>query len=215
MTKWFSLLSEEETKIFKNLASPAKIQDYLDQLRINFEEDGDTCSSPRVVIKRKSAHCIEAALLAAAVMIFHGKKPLLLDLKANKRDFDHVVCLFKKGKYWGAFSKSNHVSLRFREPVYRTTRELAMSYFHEYFNENGEKTLQSYSRPMSLSGYEPDWVIAEENLWGIANDLDEIAHFNVVPGKIKLRTADKFEMKAGNMVEYTLPKKKIQKSGKI
>lgn len=196
-------LTPSERKVFRKLKSPHRIQDYLDELAINFEEKGDTCSSPRVVMQRKSAHCIEAALFAAAVMISHGKKPYLLDLKANDRDYDHVVCLFSQNGRIGAFSKSNHFSLRYREPVYSTVKELVMSYFHEYFNDAGEKTLRSYSRPQSLKKYGIAWITEEEDLWQIANELDEIKHYGIVPPGLRLRKADKFEKLAGNLVEWS------------
>jgi hypothetical protein len=196
-------LSPMIAKIFSKLNSPAKIQDYLDALPINFEKNGDTCSSPQMVIERRSAHCIEAALLAAAAMIYNGQKPLLLDLKANTRDYDHVVCLFRQGKFWGAISKSNHAQLRYREPVYVRPRELAMSFFHEYLNSQGEKTLRSHSRPVSLKKYGTAWVTSADDLWEIANDLDEIRHFPIVPKKLKLKKASSIEKYVGNITEWS------------
>jgi hypothetical protein len=203
-------MNPSEEKLFKQLNTPIKIQNFLDTLKINFEESGDTCSSPRVVLRRKSAHCIEAAILAAAIMTYNKQKPLLLDLKATDEDFDHVVCLFKQGKFWGAISKSNHATLRYREPVYKSPRELAMSYFHEYINDHGQKTLKSYSKPYSLKRYGTSWITAEDNLWEIANDIDEIAHFNIIPKRLKLRKADKIEVKVGKITEW-----KSKKSAKI
>ncbi|HYC79464.1 MAG TPA: hypothetical protein VEC17_00365 [Candidatus Binatia bacterium] len=204
-------LSKQEEKIFRRLDKPKKIQDFLDTLSINFEPKGDTCSSPRVVLKRKSAHCIEAAIFAAAVMTYHRQYPLLLDLKANTRDYDHVVCLFKSGKYYGAISKSNHVTLRYREPVYTSVRELAMSYFHEYINDAGEKTLRSFSKPHSLKKYGTEWVTSADDLWEIANELDEIKHFNILPKGLRLRKADKIELSAGKLIEWKSSSKKSAK----
>jgi hypothetical protein len=196
-------LSQEETKLFAQLNTPHKIQDFLDSLAINFENSGDTCSSPRAVLKRKSAHCIEAALLAYAIMLFNGEKPMLLDLKANDRDFDHVVCLFRRKGKWGAISKSNHAGLRYRDPIYANPRELAMSYFHEYINDGNERTLRSYSVPYSLQKYRISWVTDADDLWEIANDLDEVRHLPILPRGIRLRKADKLESRAGDLVEWS------------
>ncbi|MBX4187843.1 MAG: hypothetical protein KW793_01770 [Candidatus Doudnabacteria bacterium] len=202
-------LNAEEAKIFRKLDTHIKIQDFLDTISINYEKDGETCSSPRAVLHRKSAHCIEAALLAAAILSYHGKKPLLLDLKANNRDYDHVVCLFREKNKWGAISKSNHLALRYREPVYSTPKELALSYFHEYYNSKGEKTLRSYSNPFNLTRYGIDWITSADDLWEIANDLDEVKHYPIVPKGLRLRKADQFEIHLGNLTEWS------QKSGKM
>ena len=106
------------------------------------------------VLRAGKAHCMEGALLAAAILEFHGHKPLLLDLRSTSEDLDHVVALFKQNGYWGAISKTNHVVLRYREPIYGSVRELAMSYFHEYFLDNGKKTLREYSVPVDLGKFD-------------------------------------------------------------
>ena len=197
--------SKEEIKLFKKLGSPKKIQDYLNTLKINFEQKGDTCYSPRFVIKNKKAHCMEGAMFAAAALEFHGHKPLVLDLRSQTHDFDHVVAVFKQFGNWGAISKTNHAVLRYREPVYETIRELAMSYFHEYFDKKGRKTLREYSRPFDLSHFDKfQWRTTEKNLFAIPDYLDEIKHFDILSSKqIKnLRHADKIEIKAGELVEW-------------
>jgi len=196
---------EDDSAVFKNLNTPQKIQDFLDTIAINFEKNGETLMSPRRVLREKKSHCIEAALLAAAALSYHGARPLLLDLKASKHDYDHVVALYKKNNFWGAISKSNHASLRFRDPVYKTVRELALSYFHEYFeNKKGKKTLRSYSRPFNLNKYGKKWLTSEENLWHIAQDLDDSPHFPIAPLKNikKARPADKMELRAGKLTEW-------------
>lgn len=202
-SNWKENLSIRERAVLKGLYSPLKIQAYLDTLKINFEKGGDTCSSPRVVLKRGSAHCIEAALLAAAAMIYHGQPALLLDLKANDRDFDHVVALFKRKGRWGAISKSNHMPLRYRDPVYLTVRELAMSYFNEYVNDRREKTMRSHSPPFSLKRYGYSWITSPEDLWQIANELDEARHFGVLPKGFRPRKVDKIEWAAGQLDEWS------------
>ena len=146
------LLTPAEQAVFKKLDSPNKIQDFLDSLPINFELKGETYMSPRRVLRTKTAHCFEGALVAAAALAYHGKKPLLLDLRTSADDEDHVVTLYRENGYWGAISKTNHPVLRYRDGVYKTPRELVMSYFHEYFmSKNGKKTLREYSNPFDLS----------------------------------------------------------------
>lgn len=197
-------LTPTEVKIYKKLNTPGKIQDFLDTLPINFEKDGETCYSPRIMFKHKKAHCIEAAFFAASVLWFHGHKPLLLDLVAHDDDFDHVVTIFKVGKFWGAISKSNHSVLRWRDPVYISVRELAMSYFHEYFLDDGKKSMQSFSNPFNLSKFGKGWVTSEHSLLHIADKLDQSPHIKVLTPEIKkhLRKASQLEIKAGELVEY-------------
>ncbi len=198
-------LTKKEIKIFKKLNTPAKIQDFIDTLPPNFEKNGETCSSPRVTLARGTAHCLEGAYLAAAILWFHGHKPLLLDLKSSKKDFDHVVALFKKDDRWGAISKTNHAVLRYREPVYKNVRELAMSYFHEYFtNHDGRKTLESFSKPFNLKKFGVSWIIEEDDLWNIGASLDDSPHIKIVSPKMikNFRKADPIEIKAGKLLEY-------------
>ncbi|MBX4205466.1 MAG: hypothetical protein KW788_04800 [Candidatus Doudnabacteria bacterium] len=176
----------------------------MNSLPANKELKGETCMSPRMVLQKKTAHCAEGALLAAAIFMYHGRKPYLLDLRSTKHDQDHVVALFKENGHWGAVSKTNHAVLRFREPVYRTVRELAMSYFHEYFLDNGHKTLREFSRPFNLAAYDESWITADFDLWSIMDDLDASPHFPIVslPMLKKLRRADKIEIQAGLIKEW-------------
>lgn len=186
----------------KKLNTPLKIQDYLDSIKINFEKDGDQCSSPVQVLRRGTAHCIEAALLAAAALKLNNKPPLLLDLVSDHRDVDHVVCLFKENGLWGAISKSNHHALRYRDPIYKTVRELAVSYFHEYLNTDGQKTLRTYSKPFNLNQYEDTWITAGFDLWGIADDLNDSPHIKILPPKFTPRPADSFEARISNIAQW-------------
>ncbi len=198
-------LSPVEENIFQKLSTPAKIQDFLNTLPYNFEVDGETCRSPRQVLQHKKAHCLEGAYLAAAVLWYHGHPPLLLDLRSTKQDLDHVVALFKKGGYWGAISKTNHAVLRYREPIYQSIRELAVSYFHEYFLDNGNKTLREYSRAFSLKQYGTSWITSADDLWEIGADLDDSSHSLILPKGFvskSLRKADEIEIKAGTLVEH-------------
>ena len=142
--------------------------------------------------------------MAAAALWIQGHKPLLLDLKSVRPDFDHVVALFKINGFWGAISKTNHAVLRYREPVYKSVRELSMSYFHEYFLRDGRKTLRSFSKPFDLSKYGTEWITTKDNLAWLAHELDKSPHTQVLsPKQIKnLRKADKIEIKAGEITEY-------------
>ncbi|MBX4206396.1 hypothetical protein KW784_01255 [Candidatus Parcubacteria bacterium] len=188
------------------MRTPAKIQDFVNKLRFNFEKRGETHRSVAETLKAGKAHCFEGALVAAAAFQMQGRKPLILDLKTVRPDFDHVVALFKIDGCWGAVSKTNHAVLRYREPVYRSIRELAMSYFHEYFlYENGKKTLRSYSKPFDLSKQRIDWLTSTENLADLAHLLDISPHTDILtPKQIKnLRKADQIERDTLDNEEYS------------
>lgn len=188
----------------RKLRTPIAIQDFLDSLPINHEKNGETCMSPLQVLKMKKAHCLEGAVLAAAALSLHGHKPLLMNLKSSPGDQDHAVALYRINGYWGAISKTNHAVLRFRDPVYRTTRELALSYFHEYFmNDSGRKTLLAYSKPFNLTQF-PNWMSREDEIWDIAHALRDAPHELLVPTKNKrhLRKASALERKAGKLIEW-------------
>ncbi len=159
----WKILSSAEQKVFSRLNSPQKIQTFLESIPINFERKGETNLSPRQVLKRRRAHCFEGAVFAAAALAYHGHKPLLMDFATRYDDEDHAVALFKNNGLWGAISKTNHAVLRYRDPVYKSPRELAMSYFHEYFMWDGRKSLRAYSEPFDLSKFKPEnWVIRDD-----------------------------------------------------
>jgi hypothetical protein len=198
-------LTKEEEKTLKNLNTPKKIQDFLNKLAINFEPDGDTCLSPRVVLREKRAHCIEGAMLAALCLKLSGREALVVDLTATDSDFDHVLAVFRENGKWGAISKTNHAVLRYREPVYNSVRELVMSFFHEYFDDSGKKNLRSYSMPVDLfEKFGWEWATKEDNVWEIPEHLAECRHFNILDKKAikNLRKADKIEIEAGKLVEF-------------
>src|SRR3984957_18335580 len=171
-----------ERKILRHLSTPAKIQRYLDQeLGYNLEPDGDTCYSPRTVLRKGVAHCMEGAMLGAMALRRLGYPPLVVDLGAV-RDSDHVLAVYRVNGYWGAVAKSDYAGLRSREPVYRNIRELVMSYFEHYYNPEGEKTLRAYSRPVNLRQFDRrGWMTSEEDVWVVPNYLCEIKHTPVVP----------------------------------
>lgn len=184
--------------------TPGKIQDYLNSLDFNFSKKGPAVKSPLHVMKTGSAHCMEGAILGAYLLSLQGFPPLVLHLEATKHDFDHVIAPFRQGGLWGALSKTNHAVLRYREPVYRSIRELVMSYFHEYFmNSDGEKTLRHYSRPLDLSIFGRGWEMHDGDLVHMDEKLDEIKHYDIMPKAMekKLRPAEMIERKAGKIVE--------------
>jgi hypothetical protein len=173
-----------ELAVLRRLKTPARVQHFLDHdIGYNKEKDGDTCRSPRRVLRDRIAQCMEGALFAAAALRVQGFPPLLLDLEAV-RDDDHVLAVFRQRGGWGAVAKSNYSGLRYREPVYRTLRELAMSYFEHYYNLQGEKTLRTHSRPVNLKQFDRiGWMTAEANVWAIPEYLLGIRHFRLLtPG---------------------------------
>lgn len=196
--------TKKEKALTKKLNTPAKVQDFLNRLPFNFEKRGETLRSPLFALRAKRAHCFEGALLGAYILSQHGFRPFLMHLKAQKEDYDHVIAPFKIGKFWGALSKTNHAVLRYREPVYGNIRELAMSYFHEYFLNNGQKTLRQYSALLNLNMVKKNWATSKEDLWSIDKALDKVKHYDMVPkSHIKnLRRADEIEIKAGKIVEW-------------
>lgn len=180
-------LTPRELNTLRRLNTPDRIQRFLDELPYNKEPHGPTCRSPRRVLRDRTAHCLEGALLAAAALRIHGHPPLLLDLEAV-RDDDHVLAIFRRGGLWGAIAKSNYAGLRFREPIYRNLRELVISYFEHYYNLSGEKTLRKYSRPVNLARFDAlQWMTAEQDLWEIPEYLHRIAHRPLLPRGVEQR----------------------------
>ena len=190
--------TKDETSFLRKLNEPDKIQGFLDSIDYNPNYE---CRSPRLVMRKRSAHCFEGALFAAAALNFIGYRPLLVDMKAFNDD-DHVIAVFKENGHWGAVAKSNFTTLRYREPVYRSLRELVMSYFDFYFNIYGEKSLRGYSLPLDLSIFNSrNWVTTEEDLEYIGDKLEQLHHFEVVTKKMisKLKIASETMLKAGMM----------------
>jgi len=186
----------DEKKILNSLNNPDKIQGFLDSLNYNPAYE---CRSPRWVLKKKSAHCFEGAIFAAAALQNIGFQPLIVDMKAYNDD-DHVIAVFKNGRYWGAVAKSNFTTLRYREPVYRSLRELIMSYFDFYFNTVGDKSLRSYSLPLNLTIFnDRQWITTDEDLEFIGDKLEAMRHYPVIDKKMiqNLMKASKTMMEAG------------------
>ncbi len=198
-------LTAKEGRVLAALRTPWRIQQFIVGLHANFEQGGDTLRSVRGVLKHRNAHCIEAAFTAACALWLAGEPPLIMDLEANKGDSDHVVALFKRDGCWGAISKTNHIWLRWRDPVYRTPRELAMSYFHEYVDTNQRKSLRTYSMPVDLRRFAPEtWITNDEDCWDVGAALCDVRHFKLLtPTQVRgLAPRDAIETLADDMVQY-------------
>lgn len=166
-----------ELRVLEKLDSPAAIQDFLDAMPYNPEA---VCRSPREVLNLRRAHCMEGALFGAAAIERLGQPPLVVDLRADNDD-DHVIALFRDGRRWGAVAKSNTTLLRMRQPVYRTVRELALSYFPFYFNTDGAMSMRSYSVPLDLRRFDDHlWRTTAADLELIGGALDRLRHTPVV-----------------------------------
>jgi hypothetical protein len=187
-----------EIRTLRALRSPAGIQRTLDSMPYHL---ASTAWSPRRVLAARTAHCLEGAIFGAAALRVLGFPPLLLDLEAVQ-DTDHVLAVWRERGGWGAIAKSNFSGLRFRAPVYRTLRELVMSYFEGYVNLRGERTLRAYSRPLSLARFDrthPHWETAESDLWFVAEHLARVPHARLLtrPMEQRLGRVDRRSLEAG------------------
>src|SRR5581483_40699 len=166
-----------ELRKLRALKTPAGVQKFLDDLPYNL---AITARSPRKVLQDGTASCLEGAIFAAAALRVLGFQPLIFDLEAD-RDTDHVLAIYKIGNGWGTVAKSNFTGCRYREPVYRTLRELAMSYFNIYFNLRFERTLRRYSRPVNLARFDRlHWMTTDKPIWFIAEHLVDIPHISLL-----------------------------------
>ena len=192
-------LTRAETSLLRRLSTPDKVQRYLDGLVYNVERRGDTVRSPRRVMRDRTAHCAEGAFFAAAAFRINGRPPLLVDLEADNDD-DHVLAVYRDRGLWGSVAISKFSGLRFRAPVYRTVRELVMSYFEDYFNWDGDRTLRAYSRPLSLARFDRiNWMTAEEDLWPVIDWLTEAGHTSLLARRVanRLPRVDRRSFQAG------------------
>ena len=174
-------LTRGELAALRGMRTPEGVQRFLDEIPYNLELSGETVRSPRRVLGDRTAHCFEGALFAAAAFRVAGRPPLIVDLE-SVRDDDHVIAPYRERGLWGAVAISKFAGLRFREPVYRTLRELVLSYFEHYYNDEGEKTLRAYSRPIHLARFDRiDWMTTERDLWPITEHLYRVPHLPLVP----------------------------------
>ena len=189
-------LTAAELRALRTLKSPERIQRFLDDLPYHH---ADTAWSPRKVLRERTAHCLEGALLAAAALRANGYPPLVFDLEAV-RDVDHVIAIYQYKKHWGAIAKSNYAGLRFRAPVYRNLRELALSYFEDYYNLRGERTLRGYSVAVNLSRFDrQQWMTSEKSVWCVPEYLLTCRHFELIPANLStdLPRLDRRSFEAG------------------
>lgn len=197
--------NSHEYKLLSELSTPEKIQTFLESVPFNHEPNGETCMSPARVLIEKKAHCIEGAMLACVCLMLQKQKPLIVNLKVGQGDYDHIITIFKRNGYYGAISKTNHAVLRYRDPVYRSVRELVMSYFHEYFLvKNGSKTLLGYTKPINLNRFGSKWITADYDLWDIAEKIYDAPIVSVIPKENEnmIRSAQLLERKAAGVPEW-------------
>jgi hypothetical protein len=191
-------LTPREWRALSALRTPVGIQRALESMPYHI---ASSASSPRRVLREWTAHCLEGAIFAAAALRVLGFAPLLLDLEAVQ-DTDHVISVYKLRGHWGAIAKSNFSGLRFREPVYRSVRELVMSYFESYINLRGERTLRAYSRPVNLARFDRShrgWMTSGDDLWWIAEHLVRVPHTRLLTAGMmqNLSRVDRRSLDAG------------------
>jgi hypothetical protein len=198
-------LRRDEFALLRRLSTPEKIQAFVNAVPANHELDGETIHSVRCVLELRRAHCIEAAFVAACALWVHGEPPLVMHLDCAATDWPHVVALYRRGRSWGAISKSNGAVLRFRDPVYRSLRELALSYFHEYFDKRGRRTLRSYSQALDLRRVDRAlWVTCADACREAHDRITDLRHYPLVSARQArlLTRRDAFERAAARLVEH-------------
>jgi len=189
-------LSPEHLRTLHALKTPARIQQFVDAIPYQY---ANTAGSPARVLRERKGHCLEGALVAAAALRVQGHPPLLMDLEAVHDD-DHVIAVYRERGLWGGIAKSNFAGLRFRAPVYRTLRELALSYFDHYYNLRGERTLRAYSRPVNLARLDRcDWMTSDGDVWCVPEALIAAKHYPIIPDRVarELPRLDRRSFEAG------------------
>ena len=198
-TDFDRVLTEPEREFISTLTTPAKIQVFMDELPYSTEP---IYRCPLRVLRERMAHCFDGSLFAAAILRRLGHPPLILEMLPNSRDDDHMLAIYKRNGHWGALAKSNFVGLRFREPIYRTLRELVMSYFEQFYNVEHEKTLRSYTLPLNLKVFDKrSWMVCDDPLALIARRLNRIRKIRVLTASMvsNLSLVDERSYRAGLM----------------
>jgi hypothetical protein len=190
-------LTSSERSLLDGLDSPIKIQTFLNTIPYS---DDNFYRCPLRVLRERKAHCFDGALFAAMAIRRAGRPPLILELIPNTRDDDHILALFKQYGHWGAVAQSNFTGLRYREPVYRSLRELVMSYFEDFFNAAGERTLVGYRGPINLKVFDPlDWMSNDAGLEMLSDGMDRYRVRPVISSEMAagLSLADERSLRAG------------------
>ena len=218
IARLFSRFSGAQLSVLKRLSTLLKVQDFLDY-ELDYNDDpADTCLSPLGVLKARRAHCIEGAMLAAAAALFHGRESLLLDLRADSTDDDHVIAPFREGGRWGAVAQSHFCGLRFREPIYSSAAELAKSYFEFYYGGSGKKTLREFSAAFDTAALPPEWLYGADAAF-VGAILDNERHYGILGARQekKLRRADSllFEAELQGAGKKPLARRRPQPYSKI
>ena len=194
-----SQLSSSEQLLLSSLDSPSKIQSFLNS--VPYSED-TFYRCPLRLLRDRKGHCFDGALFAAMALRRIGYAPLILELIPNEHDDDHILALFKLQTFWGAVAQSNFTGLRYREPVYRNLRELVMSYFEDFFNSIGEKTLCGYRGPIHLATFDHlDWMSSDAGLEELADGMDRYLIHPILTDKMAsgLSLVDDRSLRAGLM----------------
>lgn len=189
------------------LRTPERIQDFINRIRWNIAPDGESARSVVGVLAANRANCVEAAFVATCGLWLAGEPPLLMDLGAARGDVDHVVALFRRGGHWGAISKSNSPFLRYRDPVYRSLRELAISYFPQYIQRR-RKTLRTFSVPVDMRRFDPAlWITRSGFCHEVVDSLTAARHFDLLPpaAAANLRPVDRIESRGNDLKEFPAP----------
>jgi hypothetical protein len=204
-------LTRRQFESLERLDTPQKIQAFLNRIPANHEPGGETLHSAREVLRHRRAHCLEGAFVAACALWIHGRPPLVVHLDCDASDYPHCIAVYRRGRCWGAISKTNGAVLRYRDPVYRTLRELAISYFHEYCDRKGRHTLRSYSAAFDLRRLDTDlWVTPEKACWDAHERLAGLRHYPLVTVRqvAGLSRRDPFESRLARIVQYPKPRKR-------
>ena len=202
-------LAPAEFALLSRFRTPQRIQAFLDSIPANHELNGETIQSVRQVLRKRCAHCIEGAFVASCALWIHGEVPLVMHLDCEDTDYPHVITLFRRRGAWGAISKTNGPGLRFRDPIYRSLRELAMSYFHEYSDKRGRRTLTSYSVPLDMRKIAPAlWVTAEGACEAAQDRIVELRHYPLLASAQKrlISRLSPFEREVANFLQYPKPR---------
>lgn len=188
--------TKAEARLVDALDTPFKIQSFLDATEYS---DDPIYRSPRRVMRDRKAHCVDGALFACACLRRHGRPPLVLDMTAENDD-DHFLAVVRAGRFLGAVAKSNFVGIRFREPLFRTVRELSLSYFEDYYNTAGEKTLRGHSALVDLSRFDAArWETEDAGIEAITEAIGRMRHTPLLtPAQRRaLSPVDPLRLKAG------------------